>query len=141
MTEEISLPPPFIIGAAYNDELGKYEVHSIVGARMTFGRPNGSVGHTDDIPLKARIHRRIVFERQRGRPLIYKQTKRGGGTHEYTYEVVTPFVAQVIEKHSRSSREFIPHVRLQKELLRHPHARSIIDTIAPRPTLTESRII
>jgi hypothetical protein len=46
--------PPFIVGATYDDEDGKYKVLSVEGARMTFERQDGSKGQTENIPLKAR---------------------------------------------------------------------------------------
>lgn len=128
---EPSVPaPPFIVGEAYEDELGKYKVLSVEGVRMTFER-DGTTQHTDNIPLKARIHRRIVSERLHPRPLNYQQAHSGSGTSEYTYEDVTPLVAEVIDRHSERSREYLPHDDLQKELLRDPHARTIIDRIPP----------
>jgi hypothetical protein len=61
MTQETSRPPPFIIDATYEDERGQYMILSVEGARMTFERRGSTTQqHTDDIPLKARIHNRIV---------------------------------------------------------------------------------
>lgn len=40
---------------------------------------------------------------------------------------------EVIDKHSERSREYIRHVQLRKELLRNPHARSIIESLRHTP--------
>lgn len=124
-------PPPFVIGATYEDLHSKYKVLSVAGAHMTFERPDGSKGHSDDIPLKARIHNRIQFERDQPRPLNYQRSSAGRGTTEYKYEDVTQLVAALIDKQSERSGKYIPHPNLKKGLLLDPHARSIIDRIPP----------
>jgi hypothetical protein len=130
MTEEqTSLPPPFIVGEMYEDEIGKYKVLSVEGTHMTFERLDGTQNHTENIPLKASIHKRRVSERQHPRPLNYQQSKTGSETTEYTYEIVTPLVAGVIERHAQHSTEFLPHARLKQGLLNDLHARSIIDKL------------
>lgn len=129
MTLEAPLPPPFVVGRAYEDMNGKYIVLSLVGNHMTFERPDGSRGQTDDIPLKACIHNRILLERDHPGLLNYQRSRLGGGTSEYKYEDVTQLVAAVIDKHSERSREYIAHSDLKKGLLLDPHARSIIDRI------------
>jgi hypothetical protein len=131
MTQETPQPPPFNVGESYEDEHGKYKVLSVLGAHMTFERPDGDRGHTDDIPLKARIHNRIRFERDHPRPLTYQRSRAGSGTAEYKYEDVTQLVAAVIDGHSERSTKYIPHSNLKKGLLLDPHARSIIDRIPP----------
>jgi hypothetical protein len=137
MTQEPPPPPPFIVGATYEDELGKYTVLSVEGALMTFERPDGSKKHTTDIPLKARIHKRILAERQNPGQRLQnlQQLRTGSRTSEYTYEDVTPFVVDAIDKHSRRSREYMPHLMLRSALLSEPHARSIIENLRPTPKL------
>jgi hypothetical protein len=127
--EETTLPPPFIVGEMYEDEIGKYKVLSVEGTRMTFQRLDGTQNHTENISLKASIHKRRVFERQYPRSLNYQQLNTGSTAPEYKYEVVTPLVAGIIEKHAQHSTEFLPHARLKQGLLNDPHARSIIDKL------------
>jgi len=130
MTEmETSLPPPFIVGKIYEDEISTYKVLSVDRSRMTFERPDGTKVQTDNIPLKAAIYKRRLTERQHPTSINYQQLKVCTGTAEYSYEVVTPLVASVIEKHSAHSSEFLPHSRLKKGLLDDPLARSIIEKL------------
>jgi hypothetical protein len=133
MTQETPLPDPFSVGKIYEDENGKYKVISVIGARMTFERPDGSRNHSDNIPLKASIHKRILFERDHPRPVNCRQSRSGSGTPEYKYEDVTHLVAAIIDKHSERSREYINHVQLKIELLRNPHASSIIESLRLTP--------
>ncbi|MGB2624327.1 MAG: hypothetical protein WA857_04055 [Candidatus Acidiferrum sp.] len=137
MTQESPPPPPFIVGSTYEDERGKYTVLSVEGARMTFERPDGSKNHTADIPLKARIHKRILSERQNPRPRLasFQQLRTGSRTSEYTYEDVTPLVADAIDRHSTGSRQYVSHVELRSDLLSEPHSRSIIENLRPTPKL------
>jgi hypothetical protein len=127
-------PPPFIIGATYADEISEYKILSVEGARMTFERPDGSTKHTNDIPLKATIHNRIAFERQNPKPLNYQRTTTARGASEYAYADVMPLVADVIDKHSEQSKEYMPHDILKRNLLLDPHAGSIIRSLGPTPT-------
>ena len=129
--EETPLPPPFIVGAVYEDEISKYKVVSLEGSCMTFERLDGTRAYTDDIPLKASIHRRRVLEQLRPSAIMYREMRITGGTSpsEYKYEVVTPLVAGIIDKHSESSAEWLAHARLKQGLLADPHAHSIIDRL------------
>jgi hypothetical protein len=128
MTQENTpSPPPFIPGKTYEDEISEYKVLTVEGTRMTFERLDGSLGHTDNIALKATIHRRRVSEKQHSRPMNYQLHKTGSGTAEYRYEDVTPIVARLIEEHAKRSTDYLPHVSLVKELLSDSHARFIID--------------
>jgi hypothetical protein len=138
--EDPPLPPPFILGGMYEDEISKYKVISLEGSRMTFERLDGTQAYTDNIPLKASIHRRRVREQQRPSAISYREMKTAGGTSpsEYKYEVVIPLVAGIIDKHSECSAQWLAHARLKQGLLGDPHARSIIDRLPRTDTLRTS---
>jgi hypothetical protein len=95
-------------------------------------------GQTENIHLKARIHKRILAERQGPRPRLpsSQQLRTSSRTSEYTYEDVTPLVADAIDRHSKRSRKYMPHVKLMRELLSEPHSRSIIENLSPTPKFT-----
>jgi hypothetical protein len=115
MTQENKpLPPPFIPGETYEDEISGYKVVTVEGTRMTFERPDGSQVHTDNIALKAAIHRRRMSEKQHQRPRNYQASKAGSRTAEYRYEEVTPLVARLIDMHATRSTSYIPHESLRK---------------------------
>jgi hypothetical protein len=102
---ELPLPPPFIVAEAYEDMKGKYRVLSIEGARMTFVYLDSNrEGHSDDIPLKASVHKRTLSERDPPRPQNYQQSKASCRRREYTYEDVTPTHRSAKTKLQKSHR-------------------------------------
>jgi hypothetical protein len=129
MRDETPSPPPFVVGQVYEDEKGEYRVLSVEGTRMTFEYLQGARGHSDNIALKASIHNRRIRERQYPGPLPYQPSKTGTSIAEYSYELVAPLVAQIIEKHAEQSSDFLRHTELKGRLLADPHARSIIENL------------
>jgi len=122
--DETPAPTPFVVGQVYEDEKEEYRVLSVEGTRITFEYLHGAAGHSDNIALKASIHNRRIRERQHPRP-----PKSETSIAEYSYEVVTPLVAQVIQKHAEHSSDFLRHAGLKEHLLADPHARSIIENL------------
>ncbi len=127
--DETPAPPPFVVGQVYEDEKGEYRVLSVEGTRITFEYLHGAIKHSDNIALKASIHNRRIRERQHPGPLPYQPPKSGTAIAEYSYEVVTPLVAQIIQKHAEHSSAFLRHAGLKERLLADPHARSIIENL------------
>jgi hypothetical protein len=63
---DVSLPPPFIVGHKYYDRDGEYTVAAIDEDRITIERSNGRRTVADAV-LKARIHRNVLMERDADR--------------------------------------------------------------------------
>ena len=132
MTEQ--MPPPFIIGETYEDWDGPYKVISFSDSRVTFERPDGSQG-SGTIEGKAMICRNVRLERQHPELPRNQKSPSGRPRSAYpAYEEVTPIVAEVIEKHSRRSRDYLTHTRMVEALLAHPEARPVIDGLSDEKT-------
>jgi len=59
---DVSLPPPFIVGHKYYDRDGEYTVAAVDEDRITIERSDGR-RTVADAALKARIHRNVLMER------------------------------------------------------------------------------
>jgi hypothetical protein len=129
MKKEIPLPPPFIVGEKYEDEIGEYTVVSADGYRMTFRRADGTLQHSDNVALKANIHKRRLSEREHPRPLNYQPSKPSPGAHVYHDDEVTWMVARCIDQLAKRSKSCIPHKKIVECLLKDPETLRIIDGI------------
>ena len=129
MTEEKPLPPPFIVGEKYEDEISEYTVVSVEEPVMTFKRTDGAVYESHDIPLKAQIHNRRCKQREHPRPSNVQPSTVGSGTHAYRDEDVTWFVAKCIDQLARRSKDCIQHKRIVQALLGDPATRRIIEDV------------
>jgi hypothetical protein len=127
MTEEKPLPPPFILGEKYEDEISEYTVVSIEEPIMTFRRTDGKVYESHNILLKSQIHNRRCKQREYPRPSNVQPSAVGSGTHGYRDEDVTWIVAQCIDQLAKRSKDCIPHKRIAQALLEDPATRRIIE--------------
>lgn len=132
MAQDKPLPPPFIVGETYEDEIGEYTVASIEGSRMTIRRNNGELQHSDNISLKAEIYKRRVRERENPRPINYHAAKSSSGEHAYHDDDVTWMVAKCIAVLAKRSKDCIPHKRIVESLLEDAAIRHIIEDINRR---------
>jgi hypothetical protein len=133
MTQQI--PPPFIIGETYEDWDGPYKVISFSESSVEFERPDRSQG-SGTIEGKAMIYRNVLLKRKHPELLRNQKSPLGQYKSAYpTYEEVTPIVAEVIEKHSKRSRDYMTHASIVEALLSHPEARHVIDGISDEKTL------
>lgn len=84
--------------------------------RVIFERDDGTRGD-GDISGKARIYRNMQSEKE-GPPAqpYWPASPQRSTTSGYTYEEVTPLVAEIIEKHSIKYRDWITHQMLVRAL-------------------------
>jgi len=122
------MPSPFKIGEMYEDWDGTYKVVSLDGDRVTFVRPDGTQD-SGTIEGKFRIYQNVLLKRKHPNPLSYHESRSGSHESAYTYEEATPIVAEVIDKHSKRSTDYIDHAHIVEALLGDPEACSIIDRI------------
>ncbi len=108
MTEPKPLPPPFIVGEKYEDEISEYTVVSVEGPVMTFRRRDeGALYQSNDISLKAQIHNRRYNEREHPRPSNAQSSTVVSETHAYRDEDVTWIVATCIDQLAKRSKNCI----------------------------------
>ena len=125
--ESIGLPPPFVVGETYQDHKGEYTVLSVKGNLLEFERADGS-RETGDAEIKALIHRNILYPECKRHPLggartSYLSNKPVG----FSQAEVFPIIASIIERHSKSSNEYMEHEIIVAAELERPELRPHLD--------------
>ncbi|MDQ2777191.1 MAG: hypothetical protein M3Y57_20075 [Acidobacteriota bacterium] len=121
------LPPPFVIGETYVDRESEYVVTAVDGEDIEFVRPDGTNGR-NNARIKATIHRNMITEirapRAPGnRAGIYgwhRPTK--GGILEEMYS----FIAEIIERQSEVTTDYIPHDDIAGALIKQEYGGPLL---------------